>query len=65
MTATAIPTTPRFQRGDLVTHTDGQGVKTTARIASVHLVKGATETIRYYRLQGWGVLVADGLEAAA
>lgn len=58
---------PIFRRGDVVTYTDRQGVVTETRVVRVVLLPKYLEPktkIRYYALEGIGVLVADGMAAA-
>lgn len=54
-----------FRRGDAVIYTDRQGVKLETTVRRVALIPTASGSkVRYYALDGLGVLTADGLEHA-
>ena len=66
-TATPAPVVPTFKRGDLVKFTDRQGVTIDTRVRRVVIIppyNGEGAGTRYYALDGFGLLVTDGLEAA-
>ncbi len=65
-TATPAPVLPPARRGDVVRYDARANGEAVGRIQRVVNVKGATKTIRYYAIEGAGLLVphADLLGAA-
>lgn len=58
-TATPAPVRPIFRRGDVVRYDARANGEAVGRIRRVVNVRGATKTIRYYAIDGAGLLVPD------